>query len=62
MAGSAFKRGDDNSQKVVGLRDIILHDYNHRTKANDIAILKLAPENRLIFNHNIKPACLPSHR
>ena len=38
MAGSALKRGDDNSYKVVGLRDIILHDYNHRTKENDIKV------------------------
>ena len=57
IAGSASKNGGANSQKVIGLSNIITHEQYDRKYNNDIAILKLA--NRLRFNENVKAACLP---
>ena len=47
----------ENHQRV-DVKKIFLHEkYDRKKKNNDIAILKL--HKALIFNDNIKPACLP---
>ena len=40
------------------MKKIFIHEkYDSKKKNNDIAILKL--DKNLIFNDNVKPACLP---
>ena len=40
------------------MKKIFIHEkYDRKKKNNDIAILKL--DKNLIFNDNVKPACLP---
>ena len=42
----------------IFVQEVIIHpDYKHKTKRNDIAILKLATP--LQFNSKVQPACLP---
>ena len=50
---SAFKLGQS-----VNVKRILIHSkYDNIAMVNDIAILKL--KKKLIFNDNVKPACLP---
>jgi len=52
------RRGGDCAEQHVAVAKTILHpNYNTRTSANDIAILKLRKS--LQFNKYVQPACLP---
>ena len=48
----------DETHQRVDVKEILIHkEYDRVKKKNDIAILKL--DKGLIFNDNVKPACLP---
>lgn len=47
----------DGTEKIFGVTNIIMHDYNTSTAENDIAILYI--DKMMVMDFNRQPACLP---